>query len=305
MKTHDLFDVIIVGGSYAGMSAGLALGRSLRKTLIIDAGLPCNRQTPHSQNFLTQDGSPPAQIAAIAREQLLKYESIEFRSGFVKEAGISGELISVVTDSGERFTGRKLIMASGIRDLLPTIPGLAECWGISVIHCPYCHGYEYRGKKTGILANGDAAIHYAMLVGRLASGLFIYTNGKAEFGEDTRRQLEKNGIPLVETDITAVEHRAGYLTGLRLSSGAFEPLDALYARVPFEQHSGIPAMLGCAFDQQGYIQIDHAQKTSVPNVFACGDNCSPMRSVANAVAGGNLAGAMANMELAKVDFGLG
>ena len=305
MKEDQNYDTIIIGGSYAGMSAALALGRSLRKTLIIDAGLPCNRQTPHSQNFLTQDGNPPPQIAAIAREQLKKYETLEFKSAFVREASISAELISVTTDSGESYFGRKIIIATGIKDQLPKIPGLAECWGISVIHCPYCHGYEYKGRKTGILANGDAAVHYAMLVRRLTSDLFIFTNGEADFGKESLALLEKNGIPVIEKEIVQLEHREGYLKELVFKDGKTHSLDALYARVPFEQPSAIPAMLGCKINEQGYIETDPMQKTTVANVYACGDNCSPMRSVANAVAGGNLAGAMANAELSKEEFDFG
>ena len=305
MKENPHYDVIIIGGSYAGMSAALALGRSLRKTLIIDAGLPCNRQTPHSQNFLTQDGTPPAQIAAIAREQLLKYETLEFLNASAVEASFSGESIVVTTDGGESYSGRKIIIATGIKDQFPDIPGMAECWGISVIHCPYCHGYEYKGRTTGILANGDAAIHHAMLVRRLTSDLFIFTNGEADFGEEARALLQKSGIPVVEKELLQVEHRKGYLHALVFRDGTTQTLEALYARLPFEPSSQIPAMLGCKITEQGFIEIDPMQKTSVGHVFACGDNCSPMRSVANAVAGGNLAGAMANAELSKEEFGLG
>lgn len=304
MKNNPDYDVIIIGGSYAGMSAALALGRSLRKSLIIDAGLPCNRQTPHSQNFLTQDGSPPEQIAALAREQLMQYDTIEWEAAVAVESSVSGKWIAVRTEEGKSFSARKLILASGIKDLLPEIGGLAECWGISAIHCPYCHGYEYKGRKTGILANGEAALHYAMLLRRLASELSIFTNGKAELGDEALALLKKNDVPVIEKELANLQHREGYLSEIVFTDGSTHRVDALYTRAPFEQHSGIPTMLGCAINEQGFIETDPMQKTTVPNVFACGDNCSPMRSVANAVAAGNLAGAMANAELAKEDFGL-
>src|SRR5690606_19368783 len=146
---------IIIGGSYAGLSAAMALGRSLRKVLIIDAGKPCNRQTPHSHNFITQDGKTPAEISSIARAQVAQYETVTFLSGFAVEGKKTNSGFEIKTEKGEIFESKKLILATGVKDIMSEIPGFAECWGISVIHCPYCHGYEVRNEKTGILANGD------------------------------------------------------------------------------------------------------------------------------------------------------
>jgi thioredoxin reductase len=154
MSDPQALDVVIVGGSYAGLAAGLALGRALRRVLIIDNGQSCNRQTPYSHNFLTQDGVPPKEIAALAKRQLERYASVECfdglaTSGFQTETGFNIQVASGLT-----FSASKLIFASGIRDRLPTIAGVAQCWGISVLHCPYCHGYEVSNEKTGILGTG-------------------------------------------------------------------------------------------------------------------------------------------------------
>ena len=130
------FEVIIIGGSYAGLSAAMALGRSLRKVLVIDGGRPCNRQTPQSHNFITQDGVPPHQITAIAKEQLLQYKTVDFVHDLAVSAEKNKNGFSISTQSGNIVTAKKLIMATGIKDLIPKIKGFAECWGISMIHCP-------------------------------------------------------------------------------------------------------------------------------------------------------------------------
>lgn len=141
------FEVIIIGGSYSGLSAAMALGRSLRKTLIIDSGKPCNRQTPHSHNFLTQDGSTPQEISTIAKQQVLNYDTIRFYEGLAISGKKIAEGYEVTTSNQDVFRAKKLVFALGIKDLMPNIKGFSECWGISVVHCPYCHGYEIRNKK--------------------------------------------------------------------------------------------------------------------------------------------------------------
>lgn len=303
MEANNNFDVVIIGGSYAGLSAAMALGRSLKNVLILDSGTPCNAVTPHSHNFLTQDGSTPAEIATLARQQVAQYDTVQFRTDPATGATISGHHFTVSTQSGYRFQCRKLIFATGIKDLLPAIKGFADCWGKSVIHCPYCHGYEYRNQKTGILANGSVALHLATLVCNLTDHLTVFTNGTPQFtAEEAQRLLQRN-IAVVQTEIRELQQSGGQLQQVILSDGAAIPLKALYARVAFEQQTPLPAALGCSFTELGHILVDGMQKTTVPGVFACGDAVSPMRSVASAVAGGNLAGAMANHELSQEDFG--
>ena len=161
METSIQNDVIIIGGSYSGLSAAMSLGRSLRNVLLIDGGQPCNAQTPYSHNFITQDGVPPAVIAGKARRQVLDYGTVEFISDFAVSGRKFPAGFSVTTRTGRTYEAKKLILATGIKDNLPDIKGFSECWGISVIHCPYCHGYEFRGKKTAILADGEKAFHLA------------------------------------------------------------------------------------------------------------------------------------------------
>lgn len=302
MKDSNNFEVIIIGGSYSGLSAGMTLGRSLRNVLIMDTGQPCNKQTPHSHNFLTQDGKTPKEISTLAKEQIEKYETVKFYEGRAVKGVRTESGFQIEAESGESFNAKKLIFASGIKDLMPDIKGFSECWGISVIHCPYCHGYEVKNEVTGILADGDAAIHYSHLVSNLTNDLTIFTNGKASFTTEQAKSLDKNGIKVIETEIASFEHNNGHIENILFKNGSKTSLKAIYARVPFVQHSDIPEKLGCELTDNGFIRINELQQTNISGVFACGDNSSSMRSVANAVASGNFAGAVINKEFCEAQF---
>ncbi len=299
MPNKNTFDAIIIGGSYAGLSAAMSLGRSLRRVLVIDSGAPCNWQTPHSHNFLTQDGASPAEISTLARQQVEKYDTVKFYKGLATDAQRQEEGFALQTDTGETFAAKKLIFATGIKDQMPDIKGFAECWSISVIHCPYCHGYEYRGQATAMMANGARAMHLASLVSNLTDDLTLLTNGAPDFDAAQNAQLEKARIRTVTTEIAEIEHRDGQVQAVVFADGSRQRFTAVYAAIPFVQHSDIPQKLGCDATETGHIKVDFFQQTSVPGVFACGDNAAPMRSIANAVATGSFAGAMVNKELCE------
>lgn len=291
------YEVIIIGGSYSGLSAGMALGRSLRKVLVIDNGKPCNEQTPHSHNFLTQDGKTPREIAILAKKQVEKYDTVNFYHGKAINSKKTENDFEITTENGETFSSKKLIIATGITDEIPDIKGFAECWGISLIHCPYCHGYEYKGKKTGIIANGDKAFHIASLVKNLTDDVTIITREVANFTDEQKEKLERNNIQIIESEILELKHQNGMIENIVFSDGKEMNFEAVYAALPFHQHSEIPKQLGCEFTEFGHIKADFMQKTNILGVFVCGDNSSMMRSVSNAVMTGNVAGAMVNMEL--------
>jgi thioredoxin reductase len=302
MTDSKIFDVIIIGGSYAGLSAAMALGRSLRNVLIIDSGLPCNRQTPYSHNFITQDGQKPAAIAHEAKTQVLEYSTVKFLNDLAVSGKKTENGFEIATQSGEPYKAKKLIFATGVKDTMPDIKGFAACWGISVIHCPYCHGYEFRNQKTGIMANSESAFHLASLVNNLTDNITVLTSGKADFNTDQTAKLKNHHIEIIETEIFEIEHDKGHLKNVVFNDGNKMSFDAIYAAIPFTQHSDIPVSLGCELTEQGHIKVDTFQKTAVQGVFACGDNASIMRSVANAVYSGNLTGAMVNKELTDEQF---
>jgi thioredoxin reductase len=302
MKNKTDYDVIIVGGSYSGLAAAMALGRALRKVLIIDSGEPCNRQTPHSHNFLTQDGSTPAEISALARQQVEKYDTVKFFKGLAIKGEKIGNDFMIEVENGETFTARKLIFATGIKDIMPDIPGTSDCWGISVLHCPYCHGYEVRHQKTGILANGDTGFESASLISNWTNDLTLYTNGKSTLTEQQKKKLDGHKISVSEKLIEHLEHEHGYIKNIIFKDGTKAALKALYTRFPFIQHSTIPQTLGCALTTDGYIQIDASQRTTIHGVYACGDNTTRMRTVANAVSMGTTTGLMVNREIIEEQF---
>ncbi len=298
MKTSDKWDVIIVGGSYAGLSAAMALGRSLRNVLIVDSGAPCNRQTPHSHNFITHDGQKPQLIADTAKEQVLHYNTVRFYQGLAVNGGKIQTGFEIETASGDVFQANKLIFASGIRDLIPAaITGFSDCWGISVLHCPYCHGYEVRDQETGILANGEMAAEFVKLISNWTDQLTLFTNGSCTLTEEQIHVILSKGIRIEEAFIDSLDHKQGYIQQVHLRDGRSIPLTALYARIPFEQHCEIPLQLGCEVTEQGHLKVDQLSKTNVQGVFACGDNSSSMRAISHAVAMGTIAGAIVNMEL--------
>ncbi|MBO0321587.1 NAD(P)/FAD-dependent oxidoreductase [Muricauda sp. CAU 1633] len=302
MKNLKKFDVIIVGGSYSGLAAGMALGRSLKKVLIIDSGKPCNRQTPYSHNFLTQDGKTPKEIAQVAKLQVEHYKTVHFVEGLATSGKKTKNGFQIEIDSGKSFESKKLIFATGIRDIMPQIKGFAECWGISVLHCPYCHGYEVRHQKTGILGNGEYGYEFSRLISNWTDGLALFTNGKSTLSKDETQKLMDKGIKIIESEIAELQHIEGHLKQLIFKDGSIAPLKALYAHIPFEQHCPIPESLGCELTEEGYIKIDGQQMTSVDGVYACGDNTTRMRTVSNAVAMGATTGMLLNKKMVLDEF---
>ncbi|QJX45580.1 NAD(P)/FAD-dependent oxidoreductase [Hymenobacter taeanensis] len=290
-------DVIIVGGSYAGLSAAMLLGRSMRQVLVIDNQRPCNRQTPHSHSYLTRDGETPAAVASIAREQVAQYPTVSFLTDTVISAEPYEEEFQVQTQSGKTFSSRKLLLATGVIDELAPIPGVAECWGISVLHCPFCHGYEVRGQRLGLLANGGNAADLVTLIRNWSERLIIFTNGPADFTPEQLAIIAQHQVPVVETPIAALEHTAGYVTAVHTADKQQHPLEAIFARFPTRLASSLPEQLGCKLTETGHIAVSEFGDTSVPGLYAAGDATTPMRQVAVAVANGAKAGAAIVKEL--------
>ena len=296
------YDVIIIGGSYAGLAAAMSLGRALRNVLIIDSGRPCNAPTPHSHNFLTRDGETPGAISAVAREQVLRYSTVSVQQGTAIAANATDSGFEVATEDGIHFGAKKLIFATGIVDQSPDIGGFDACWGISVIHCPYCHGYEVRNEATGILANGAMGFEFSKMIRNWTPELSLFTNGPSTLSEVEAASLTAKGIRIIEEKIDRLEHEQGNISRVIFKDGTAVPLKALYAKLPFRQHSELPADLGCALTESGHIQVDMFQKTTVPGVFACGDNATMMRALAAAISSGTTAGAMCNRESIEEEF---
>lgn len=301
MKT-ERFDVIIVGGSYAGLAAGMGLGRALRRVLIVDSGLPANRFTPESHNFLTQDGQIPSEILKTAGEQVDRYPSVTRISSEVVGARRNGHSFSISLATGQVYEAYALVFATGIVDVIPSISGLAECWGKSVLHCPYCHGFEVRGVKTGILGNGDYAFEFGSLISNWTADLTIYTNGVSTLTREQTQKLRAHNIMVVEDAIEMFDHANGYIERIVFSNGSMTPVKAMYIRPAFRQHCELPGLLGCEMTDEGYIKVDGTQRTTIPGVYACGDSVTRIRTVANAVSTGTTTAITLNKDLIAQSF---
>jgi thioredoxin reductase len=295
------YDAIIIGGSYAGLSAAMALGRSLRSVLIIDSGKPCNRQTPHSHNFLTHDGETPQAIAEKSKQQVLAYDTVTFREGLATTVEKTEDGFRVQSETGngeqETFHGKKLLFATGVSDNAPEIPGFAECWGISVLHCPYCHGYEVRKQHLGVIANGEVGFEMAKLINHWADKLTLFTNGASSLTEEQTKTLTGRGVEIHEAKIGSFSHTDGRLEKIVFADGTSRDITAVFAKAEIRQHCHIPEAIGCEITEPGHIWIDDFHRTSVPGVYAAGDNTSMLRSVAQAVSAGNKSGAVMNRDL--------
>ncbi|MCP2026315.1 thioredoxin reductase [Flavobacterium sp. HSC-32F16] len=302
MTNNYTYDVIIIGGSYSGLSAAMSLGRALRQVLVIDSGLTCNRQTPHSHNFITQDGEKPAVISAKAKLQVELYKTIHFYNGLAVKAIKNENGFEVSTESGKHFNSRKMLFATGVKDLLPEIKGFADCWGISVLHCPYCHGYEVKNEKTAIIANGEIGFDFAKLISNWTKDLRLCTNGKSTLTLEQTEILKNHGVQIFDDEIASFEHKEGYIQNIIFKNQEKVTVKAIYTRPPFEQHCPLPIDLGCESNEQGLLKVDTMQKTNVPGVYASGDCTTPMRSVAIAVSTGSFAGAVINKEIIDEDF---
>lgn len=291
--TDTMYDVIIIGGSYAGLSAAIQLGRARRKVLIIDEGLRRNRFAAHSHGFITQDGVDPAVIAAKAREQVLNYPTITWLSARADSAQI---LATSGTDpgfevlaKGVRHQSRRLLLATGVKDLLPAIEGLAERWGKAVFHCPYCHGYELNQGPIGVIAGSELSMHHALMLPDWGPTTLLLNDAFTPDAEQLAA-LTARGTTLERCPISAITGHAG----INLADGRALSFAGLFAMAPFELASPIAHDLGLEMEQGplgATIKTDAMKETSLPGVFACGDAARPMASVALAVGDGNLAGA--------------
>lgn len=289
-----LHDVIVVGGSYAGMAAALQLLRARRSVMVIDAGERRNRFSGHSHGFLGQDGVPPGDIAATARRQLEAYPTLTWLEGRAAAVGGSRDDFTVAADEGQVHRARRILLASGVADQLPAVDGLAERWGKSVFHCPYCHGYEVGGRPVGVLATGALSAHQAELLTDWGE-VTLLANG-IEFDADARGALDSRHVVVEQTPVARLEGEADVLLvdGRRLSFGG------LFTAARTVPSSSLPEEMGCVLEETPMgvqVRTDATRQTSIPGVFACGDLARAPHSVSLAVGDGAMAGTFVHRSL--------
>ncbi|MBY0138059.1 NAD(P)/FAD-dependent oxidoreductase [Paracoccus yeei] len=288
-------DVIVIGGSYAGMAAALQLARARRTVLVIDAGQRRNRFASHSHGFLGQDGVDPAEIHARAKRQLLAYPTLRWVESTA--AAITGEKddFRIATEGGDTFAGRRILLATGVIDRLPGIPGLAERWGRAVFHCPYCHGYELDRGRIGVIATGPMSIHQAQLLPEWGEVTFL-TNGALTLEPAQRDDLRKRGVAIVETPLARIVDTAD----VELRDGRVLPFAGLFTATRTEPAGPLAEAAGCAMIETPMgrqIQTADSKETSIPGIFACGDVARTPHSVSLAVGDGAWAGAQLHRSL--------
>ncbi len=298
-----MLDVVIIGGSSAGLSAALVLGRSVRDVVVIDDQQPCNRFSHASHGFLTRDGTPPADLLHLAREQVRQYPSVAFKTATalrVEKIGAGG--FAITSSDGSRLSARMVLLATGLHDELPTLAGIEPLWGKSVFHCPYCDGYEVRGQAVAVYGADDTALHQVKLLRNLTENLTLCTGGIWTPTTAQRAQLDRSGVHVVEQPIAALESTDTHIHAIRLADDTLIRCDALFIRPKTTQRSPFARELGCTMTATDLVEVDVRGRTSVDGVYAAGDLASPMRSVALAVAQGAAAAYGINAALCERDF---
>ncbi|MBN9672739.1 NAD(P)/FAD-dependent oxidoreductase [Roseibium aggregatum] len=293
------YDVIIIGGSFAGLSAAMQLARARRRVLIVDTGTPRNRFSASSHGFPGQDGRQPAAILATLRSELAAYPTVDFREEQSEAAVREGARFRISLAGSTEKTGRRIILAYGVRDSLPDLPGLSERWGVSVLHCPYCHGYELNNQPIGVLARDGIAQHQAMLLPDWGPTT-LFT--QRSFNPDPKQaeNLAARGVKIENVPVAKLLGPGPSLEAVQLVDGRRIPLNALFLAPQTSPSCDLAEQLNCATKPGPtglYLDVDETQATSIPGVFAAGDVASPMPNATLAAAAGVIAGGAAHRSL--------
>jgi thioredoxin reductase len=292
------FDAIIIGGSFAGLEAATYLARALRTVCVIDAGRPRNRFAEHSHGYLSRDGAAPGTILDAARKQLAAYPSVTLIDATASSAASTHDGFAVQTDDGTNYLSRRLVLAYGISDILPDIPGISERWGKTVNHCPYCHGFEFAGGNLGVLHSHEHSIHQARIIREWGPTTF-FLNGRS-IDASIESDLQAADISIVPDVVERLVGHGVELDGIRMADGRVVPIAALYVAPESRPNSDIGEQLGCAVEQGALgpvLQTDEMQATSVAGVYAAGDITRSMHAITLAAADGMIAGTAAHRSL--------
>ncbi|WP_439693477.1 NAD(P)/FAD-dependent oxidoreductase [Curtobacterium sp. SP.BCo] len=312
---RDHYDVIVAGGAAAGLSAALILGRSRRSVLVVDAGEPRNAPAEGAHNYLGREGAPPTELYRIGRDEVAAY-GVEVVAGrIVATSTIDGDGpdpvgFSVTLDSGAVVTARRLVVASGAVDVLPEVPGLAEQWGRGVVHCPFCHGWEVRDQRIGVLVTTPNGAHHALMFRALSDDVTAFVTDPALVDDTALAGLTARGIRIVTGPVARVLSSGDVLRGVELGSGDVVELDALAAASTVEARVGFLSGLGLVAEDQlmgdvrfgSALQVDAVGQTSVRGVYAAGNVASPMATVIASAAAGTQAGAAVHGDLVQADL---
>jgi thioredoxin reductase (NADPH) len=308
MTSRDQYDVVIIGGGAAGLSGAVALARSRRSVLVVDAGEPRNAPAEGVHNYLGREDIPPAELLALGRAEVTGYGG-EVVRGVVTSARTGEDGFAIALDDGREFTARRLLVATGLVDELPDLPGVAERWGRDVLHCPYCHGWEVRDQAIGILATGPTAVHQALLFRQLSDDVTFFRHTGPELPTDELDQLIALGVRIVDGEVAALEVVDDRLTGVRLVTGEVVPRSVVVVAPRFNARAGVLEALGLPATEQemggavvgSAVTADPTGATAVPGVWVAGNVSDMSAQVVVSAAAGLRAGAMINADLVAED----
>ncbi|MET7452787.1 NAD(P)/FAD-dependent oxidoreductase [Streptomyces sp. NPDC005574] len=306
-RARDNYEVVVVGGGAAGLSAALVLGRSRRRTLVVDAGEPRNAPAAHLQGYLTRDGMPPAGFLAAGREEIARYGVELVRDRAVDAARDPAGEFDVRLAGGRSVHARRLVIATGLRDELPPVAGLAERFGRDVLHCPYCHGWEVRDRAFGVLATTPMSVHQALMVSQWSKDvtLFLHRVTEEELSDQDLRRLAAAGVAVVPGEVTELVVEDDRLTGVRLADGMAHDRQVLFVAPRAVPRTGLLEKLGAELEETpfgSYPVIDATGLTTVPGVWAAGNASGFAEQVVNAAGLGYRAGATINGDLLMTDL---
>jgi thioredoxin reductase len=290
------YDVVIVGGGAAGLNAALVLARARRRVAVVDAGTPRNAPAAHLHGFLSRDGMDPKELLATGRAEVTGY------GGHLIEDAVTGVepgfLVGLA--GGRELAARRILVATGLRDELPDIPGVRERWGRDVLHCPYCHGYEVRDQPVGVLATSPLATHHALLVRQVAPDVTLFAHAHPPTAGD-RERLTARGVRIVDGEVARVVVDGDRLCGVELADGTVAPRAALFVGPRFVPHDALLTKLGCETGEDGWVTVDRTGGTSVPGVWAAGNVIDPRASLITAAGAGSAAAMAVNADLVEED----
>jgi thioredoxin reductase len=300
--TEIVWDVLIVGGGPAGLSAALVLGRARRRVLVVDDGRPRNWASRAVHGFLSRDGTPPAELRRIAREQLARYPDVELREGRVIDGVRRDGLFELTLGGGAQVRGRRVVIATGVQDELPAVEGLRELYGTSVFHCPHCDGWEVRDRSLAAYGRDDAhGPGLALELRAWSDDVVFCADGSREIGAAWRQRLARNGIRIVDTPLRALAARDGRLAALVFTDGETLARDALFFSVGRHQPSDLARRLGCEVFAPEGCRVDPRGRSDVPGVYIIGDASRDVLQVSVAAGEGATAAITLNAELIAED----
>ena len=300
---NELLDVVIAGGGPGGLNAALVLGRSLKKVMVIDEGHPRNEATLKSHGFLTRDGISPSVLRQIAREELKTYKNVTIVKDVVEEVGRNNGLFITKMRNGQTVTSKKMIFATGMKDHLPAIPGLASVYGKTVFHCPYCDGWERKNEPLALFGSGSALLPFVKLIFNWSKDLIVFTNGPAYIEDEEKRQLAHHQIDLIEIPIAELQSSNGKLEKVILQNGeSFNRTGGFMVSTGERQGSLIPGQLGVPVnDRNEYITGEHGQ-TDLDGLFIIGDAKNTFTSLIGAASQGYEAAVKINGDFAAENW---